>query len=197
MSSPSQYGEDEKQELLRIARTAVREWNYIKRLPPGKPHKQSLLAPAAAFVSLHLGKALRGCIGTTEANQPLYKTVQEMAVAAATRDPRFGPVDDKELERVIFEVSVLHDIEPISGPDEISIGEHGLILDCGSQRGLLLPQVAVAQGWTAPTFLNMVSRKAGLADDDWKRPDAKLSRFQAVVFDEKEYPPVDPMSLLS
>ena len=99
--------DDEKRELLRIARATLREFLSSGRIPPGKPHKQSLLEPAGAFVTLHKGDELRGCIGTTQASTPLYKTIQEMAVAAATRDPRFKPVAEGELPELTIEVSVL------------------------------------------------------------------------------------------
>ena len=196
MSYSHQLTDDEKRELLRIARTAVREWNYTHRLPPGKPHKESLLMLGGAFVSLHRGSALRGCIGTIEAAKPIYKTVQEMAVAAATRDPRFGPVTDAEVEKLTFEVSVLSDFAPIKGPDEITIGTHGLVIDLGENRGLLLPQEAPAQGWTAEEFLANVCRKANLDDDAWQVSAATLQRFSAQVFDEVAFPPIDPLSLL-
>ena len=75
--------DDEKRELLRIARATLREHGYSGRIPPGKPHRESLVAPAAVFVSLHKGDALRGCIGGLEADKPLYRAIQEMAVAAA------------------------------------------------------------------------------------------------------------------
>ena len=86
--------DDEKRELLRIARATIKEYLMSGRLPPGAPHRPSLVAPAAVFVSLHQveqeGETLRGCIGTTAEGAPIYRAVQEMAVAAATRDPRCG-----------------------------------------------------------------------------------------------------------
>jgi len=197
MSYSHPLTEDEKRELLRIARTAVREWAYTHRLPPGKPHKESLLLPAGVFVSLHRGKALRGCIGQTDAVSPIFRIVQEMAVAAATRDPRFGPVDDKEIDDITFEVSVLGPLEPISGPEDLVIGTHGVAIQVGERRGLLLPQVAPAQGWDAEELLVNVCRKAGLPDDAWQGDAATVQRFTAQVFSEEEFPPVDPMSLFA
>jgi len=196
MSYSHSLTDDEKRELLRIARTAVREWAYTHRLPPGKPHKESLLEPAGVFVSLHRGKALRGCIGQTEAISPIFRTVQEMAVAAATRDPRFGPVADKELDDITFEVSVLSGFEPISGPADVIVGTHGVVVEAGTRRGLLLPQVAPEQGWNAEELLVNACRKAGLPDDAWQSDATTVQVFTAQVFSEEEYPPVDPMSLL-
>ena len=74
--------------------------------------------------------------------------------------------------------------EPVAAPEEIEIGRHGLILEVGARRGLLLPQVATEWGFDAERFLDEVSRKAGLSPGAWRRPEAKLWTFQAEVFSE-------------
>ena len=181
--------EDEQRELLRIARTTVKEYLVSGRMPPGAPHKKSLIAPAAVFVTLHAGDTLRGCIGTTVESQPIYKAVQEMAVAAASRDPRFRAVRLDELNDLTFEVSVLSDRTPIQGPADIEIGKHGLQVTAGGgdrpHRGLLLPRVAVEQGWDAETFLARTCEKAGLPAAWWRGNESSFERFSAQVFDEK------------
>jgi uncharacterized protein len=180
--------DDEKRELLRIARATLKEHAFSGRIPPGKPHRESLCAPAGVFVSLHTGGELRGCIGTVEATRPLYKAVQEMAVAAATRDPRFTAVDEDELGDVVIEISVLGHARNVRGPDDLTIGADGLCIEHGGQRGLLLPQVAAEAHWDAPTFLAKTCHKAGLSSDAWREPDAKLTAFRAQVFSETTHP---------
>jgi len=181
--------DDEKRELLRIARATLREHAFSGRIPPGKPHRESLTTPAAVFVSLHRGKALRGCIGTVEPNQPLYRAVQEMAIAAATRDPRFGPVTLEELDQLDIEISVLGEARRVRTPDEIVVGRDGLRIDVLGHRGLLLPQVAPEAGWDAPTFLAKTCAKAGLPEDAWKADDAEIWAFAAQVFNDHTHPP--------
>ena len=184
--------DDEKRELLRIARATLREFVRAGRIPPGKPHRESLVAEAAAFVTLHHGDALRGCIGTQHESKPLYKTIQEMAVAAASRDPRFSPVSKAELPDVTIEVSVLGDRGSIADPTEVTIGEHGLAIDYQGRRGLLLPQVATENNWDAETFLAHLCRKAGLPADSWRDSDSKIESFTAQVFNEETHPAIDP-----
>ena len=99
--------DDEKRELLRIARTTLREFFYSGRIPPGKPHRASMTAHAGAFVSMHNDGKLRGCIGTQQTDKALFRVVQEMAIAAASRDPRFDAVTEGELDDIIIEISVL------------------------------------------------------------------------------------------
>jgi AmmeMemoRadiSam system protein A len=179
---------DEQKELLRIARTTLKEYLISGRIPPGAPHKTSLTTPAGVFVSLHEGEALRGCIGTTHESSPLYKAVQEMAVAAASRDPRYRAVKLDELPGLAIEVSVLGARRPMQSPADISIGTHGVqVTSAGSrtQRGLFLPKVAAEQGWDAETFLDHVCEKAGLPADYWRGEDAQVEVFTAQVFDEK------------
>ncbi|MCA9679073.1 MAG: AmmeMemoRadiSam system protein A [Kofleriaceae bacterium] len=181
--------DDEKRELLRIARATLREYGFSGRIPPGKPHRESLLAPAAVFVSLHQGDELRGCIGMTEEDRPLYRAIQEMAVAAATRDPRFPAMQAEELDDMTIEISVLGPPRRIKGPDDLRIGVDGLRVELGDQRGLLLPQVAPEAGWDAATFLAKTCRKAGLAEDAWRDPDAVIWAFGAQVFSDVTHPP--------
>ena len=181
--------DDEKRELLRIARATLKEFLMTGRVPPGAPHRKSMTDPAGVFVALSQAGKPRGAIGTMSADRPLYKAIQEMAVAAATRDPRFAPVDEDELDKLTIEISVLGPRVPIRGADEIVIGTHGLVIEIGEAHGLLLPQVATEAGWDAPTFLEKVCAKAGLAPDRWSTPGAQLEAFTAQVFNEKEYPP--------
>ena len=190
MSYSHQLADDEKRELLRIARATLREHSFSGRIPPGKPHRESLLAPAAVFVTLHLADQLRGCIGTIDEEKPLYRAVQEMAVAAATRDPRFAPVPADEVDDLEIEISVLGTSRRIRGPAELVIGKDGCRVDVQGQRGLLLPQVAREAGWDAATFLVRTCRKAGLPDDAWKASDAQVVAFGAQVFSDKTHPPV-------
>lgn len=184
MAYDHSLSDDEKRELLRIARATLREFLSSGRIPPGKPHKESLLQPAGAFVTLHRGEELRGCIGTTHESTPLYKTIQEMAVAAATRDPRFSPVAHDELGELTIELSVLGHQQAVTGVAEIQVGTHGLTIEADGKRGLLLPQVASEHGWDAATFVSHVCAKAGLPADAWQWPGARLETFTAQVFDE-------------
>lgn len=182
--------DDEKRELLRIARTTLREYFYSGRIPPGKPHRDSLTALAGAFVSLHNTGTLRGCIGIPEEKKALYRTVQEMAIAAATRDPRFDAVTEGELDDIVIEVSVLGGYRDMQQASDITIGTHGLTVESGERRGLLLPQVATNHKWNAEEFLAQVCAKAGLPGDSWSREDATVGLFTAQVFDDTTHPPL-------
>lgn len=192
--------EDDRRELLRIARSALREYFRSGRSPPGLPHQPSLLAPAAVFVTLHsvdprsgapgqTGQLeLRGCIGGVTPSQPLYRAVQQMAVAAATRDRRFDPVAPHELAALQIEISVLGAFRETRDPADIVIGRDGLSVETNEARGLLLPQVASEHGWDAETFLAHTCLKAGLAEDAWRDVTTLVQAFTAEVFHE----PVPP-----
>ena len=170
----------ERQTLLRIARASV----TARVTAAGVPALDFSGSHAGgAFVTLRIAELLRGCIGQVEADAPLSETVQHVAAAAATEDPRFPPLRHEELEHVVIEVSVLGPLEPCAGPTHIEVGRHGLVVDSGLRRGLLLPQVAVEWGWNSHTFLTQTCVKAGLKPDAWKS-DAKLFRFEAEVFRE-------------
>jgi AmmeMemoRadiSam system protein A len=169
--------------LLAIARGAITA--YVKGdAPPRAVHATGDLdRPAAAFVTIHNDGELRGCIGHIETNRPLARVVAECAIAACSTDPRFPAVTAGELPHLDLEVSVLGPLEPVNDPEQIIVGRHGLVVEMGWHRGLLLPQVASERNWDRLTFLEQTCHKAGLPRDAWKHG-AKVWRFDAEVFSE-------------
>ncbi len=174
----------EREELLRVARRTVEEYVRDRTVPAVSGLSGRLAGPGAAFVTLKKKGRLRGCIGYTEAVAPLFKVVQECAVAAATEDPRFPPVTPAELSSIDLEISVLTPLAPIRA-GEVEVGRHGLMVSHQGRRGLLLPQVPVELGWDRETFLDQTCVKAGLPPDAWRRG-ATLQAFTAEVFGEAE-----------
>jgi AmmeMemoRadiSam system protein A len=169
--------------LLQIARAAITA--HVSGLPAPQVEPDGALArPAGAFVTLYDGAALRGCVGHIEADRPLARVVARAAVAASTADPRFSPVSPTELSRIQIELSILGLLEAITAVEEIEIGRHGLVVEQGRMRGLLLPQVAVEWSWDVHTFIGQTCRKAGLPADAWRRG-ADIWRFEAEVFGER------------
>lgn len=136
-------------------------------------------------MTLHARGGLRGCIGHVEADDQLGRVVARCAVAACSTDPRFPPVAPSELEELEIELSLLGPLESIDRADLIEIGRHGLVIEQGRRRGLLLPQVAVEWGWDREAFLAHTCLKAGLPRDAWTKG-AQIWRFEAEVFDERE-----------
>lgn len=145
--------------------------------PPGTLH-----ALLGAFVTLHRNGALRGCIGSIVGHEPLFRNVCRMAHAAAFEDSRFPPVTAAELDTLTVEISVMGPLTPCPDPARIEVGRHGLLVRRRDRTGLLLPQVAVEQGWNVQTFLEQTCRKAGLGKDSWREPGTELFWFEAVVF---------------
>jgi AmmeMemoRadiSam system protein A len=174
---------DERDALLAIAREAITAWAMGAAVASQDttPRRERR---AGAFVTLHARGELRGCIGYVEADRPLTDVVARCAVSAASSDPRFPPVSASELTLIHIEVSVLGPLEPVALIDEVEVGRHGLVVESGPRRGLLLPQVAPEWGWDAATFVAQTCRKAGLPPDAWPSRGATLLRFEADVFGE-------------
>lgn len=175
--------EADKKELLKIAKTSVEAKVKGSKIPEFSPASSVLNETRGAFVTIRRGEALRGCIGRIMTNDPLYKTVQEMAIEAATADPRFLPVGVEELPGLQYEISILSPMEKISDPlKEIELGKHGVQVINGFRAGVFLPQVAGETGWDLETFMNeLCEGKAGLPKDAWKTGKADVYRFTAEV----------------
>jgi AmmeMemoRadiSam system protein B/AmmeMemoRadiSam system protein A len=174
---------DERRQLLRLARETL-ESHYAGEKPPEIAEPSDRLRQRrGAFVTLTKGGRLRGCIGYVEPVVPLWRAVREMAVAAATGDPRFPPVTAGELDELRIEISALSPLERCDDPGSVTVGRHGLVVRMGGRSGLLLPQVPTEQGWDREEFLAHTCRKAGLPPDAWRRG-AELYTFTAQVFHE-------------
>jgi uncharacterized protein (TIGR00296 family) len=182
--------------LIHLARNTVKQFLETGKAPkPPKETPKKLFEHCGVFVTISISvngeKELRGCIGYPYPTSPLVEAVIDSAINAATEDPRFEPLSTAELDKVVFEVSVLTPPEPVAvkNPKEylskIKVGEDGLIVERGPYKGLLLPQVPVEWGWCEEDFLCQCCIKAGLSPDTWLTKDAKIYKFRAIIFDEE------------
>src|SRR5262245_51952296 len=173
-----------RSELLRVARAAVLAHVAGARLPVPDGSDEQLHRPAGVFVTIRVDGALRGCIGQPSSTGPLITAVMECAISSATEDPRFPAMAADEIAAARFEISVLSPTATLHDASLLRAGEHGVIVTRGRRRGLLLPQVAVEQGWSAVQLLEGVCLKAGLPPDAWRQPDTLLEFFTAEVFSD-------------
>ena len=189
LNAPGALPADAGPTLIRLARSAIAE-----RLDgeAGTPKQSApwLTQPGATFVTLTRDDALRGCIGSLEANRPLALDVRENALGAAFRDPRFKPLTREEWADVAVEVSLLSALEPLPLDDEAALRERlrpgvdGLVLEFGHHRGTFLPQVWEQFPEPASFLLNL-KRKAGLPPDFWERG-MRLSRYTVTKWREQD-----------
>lgn len=175
----SPFTNDEKKELLSLARNAVTEHVTVKKKIDVDMKNPKLRADGAVFVTIKKKGTLRGCIGHVQATMPLYRSVIENAIAASSADRRFPPLTIDELTDIEIEISVLSPLQTVKDVNDIEVGKHGLVIKKGARSGLLLPQVPIEQGWDRQTFLKQICAKAGLPDYAWK--DAQLYTFTAEV----------------
>ena len=172
--------------LLDVARQSIAA--VLNGRPPdwkADDFDDDLRRPSGAFVTLNTREGdLRGCIGSIQAVEPLYKAVASSAVNAAFRDPRFFPIEKRELDDIHLEISVMGPIERVTDIETIEVGRDGLIIRKGGYAGLLLPQVATDYGWDRLQFLRQTCVKAGLPPDAWEAPGTLIEKFSAEVFGE-------------
>ncbi len=187
----------EKSDLLALARKsveyAVRE---KKAYEPTASASEVLNQERGAFVTLRKSGELRGCIGYTSAEKPLYLTVRDTATLAALRDTRFPPVSASELPQIDYEISVLSPLRRVLDIRQIKVGQHGLLMKNGAYEGLLLPQVPVEERWDRQRFLEETCGKAGMGSSCWKDENTDIFMFTAVVFGENGPPALTPETSL-
>jgi AmmeMemoRadiSam system protein A len=175
------FSPQDQQRLLRLARESL-EAHVRRTYVPAPDVQVPLDRRCGAFVSIHHGSELRGCLGRVTTDWAVGRVVAHLAVAVSDSDPRFEPVAAHELSDLEIEISVLTPERPASAAD-VQIGRHGVIIERGGRRGLLLPQVAIEHRWDAPTLLRHACLKAGLPPHAWQ-DDARLFVFEAQVFGE-------------
>lgn len=183
---------DEGTKTVKLARNVIEE--YVKNNTTPSSDIGSVFAEKqGAFVTIHTypDHDLRGCIGIPLPVMSLEEAIIESA-RSATRDPRFSPLGESELDNIIIEVTILTKPEliKVNQPQEyllnIEIGRDGLIVEQGFYKGLLLPQVPVEQGWDKEEFLSHTCMKAGILPDAWFDKNTKISKFSGQIFTEVE-----------
>jgi uncharacterized protein (TIGR00296 family) len=186
---------DEGTFLVKLARKAVEENLKDGRImTPPRDVSPKLQERSGVFVTINSVKGqkreLRGCIGFPYPTHPLVRAVVEAAVESATGDPRFPPMKSRELEQVVFEVSVLTPPQLVAAaspkeyPSRIEVGVDGLIVENGLYKGLLLPQVPVEWEWDSEEFLCQCCLKAGLPPDCWVIKGTKIYKFTSIIAQE-------------
>jgi AmmeMemoRadiSam system protein A len=174
----------EKAALLKLARTTLEAYFADKAAPACPAFPKALVDRKGAFVSLHRGEELRGCIGQLYPDRELCKIVQHCVLSAALEDIRFVPISQEELPDLDIEISVLSPFRRVKDIEEIEVGRHGLYVVQDQFRGLLLPQVATQFNWDRKKFLQQTCRKAGLPESAWQDPRTIIHIFEADVFSE-------------
>ncbi|HLG29789.1 MAG TPA: AmmeMemoRadiSam system protein A, partial [Candidatus Brocadiales bacterium] len=178
--------EKAKKTLLEIARKTVEASINNDPLPEFEVTDPAIQGKQGAFVTLRNHGRLRGCIGRFISDIPLYKVVSEMALAAATQDPRFrfDPITASELKDIDIEISILSPLEKTDNPLNIELGKHGIYIKKGFRSGCFLPQVATETGWGKEEFLSQCCYgKAGLPPDAWKDPKTSVFVFTAEIIE--------------
>jgi hypothetical protein len=182
--------------LVKAARSAVEA--HLSGVKPKTSGNASpdLMMERGVFVTLldnSRANSLRGCIGIPQPSLPLIEQTKIAAVEAATSDPRFRPLRlDEARSRIVFEVTVLSILEPIwvKNPldlrENVIVGRDGLVVDGMGNRGLLLPQVAVDEGFDSEEYLSQCCIKADLPPDAWLTGSVRVSRFQGQIFSEEK-----------
>lgn len=170
--------------LLTLARGAIQDQLGLAGAPRAVDPPEASEG-RGAFVTLRVKATgdLRGCIGLVEPREPLREAVRRAAVGAAFHDPRFPPVGAEELSHLTLDVSVLGLLQA-SAPEAVEVGRHGVVVRKGARSGLLLPQVAVEQGWDRETLLGQTCRKAGLPPDTWREPGCEILVFETTSYSE-------------
>ncbi len=184
---------EEVKELIDLGRSAVLRAFSGKEFNVPQYIKERYSEPKGVFITIknYPENKLRGCMGLPLPVYPLWYGVIYSSLQAAFNDPRFKSLRPEEFDKVIWEISILSPPEEMRVPKEelpelIELGKHGLIVEFGERKGLLLPQVPIEQGWSAEEFLSYTCLKAGLPPDCWKWKETKIYRFSGKVYKEKE-----------
>lgn len=187
MSLPFSLTEEEQRILGNIAEQAIDDALDDKDLvpPPADTMPASLQAHLGCFVTLNLHGQLRGCMGLIQSRHPLCENVWRMALFAAFKDERFYPLNSFEWPGCDVTINVLGPLSPCPDVKQIVIGRHGLVLRYNGHTGVFLPSVPVEQNWTLPEYLSHLSDKAGLPDDAWTYPEARLDWYESFSFHVK------------
>lgn len=168
---------EQEDAYVQLARKTIE--NYVRTgetiaVPDGLP-SEMYSQSAGVFVSVKENGSLRGCIGTIHAVRTcVAEEIIENAISAASRDPRFLPIRQEELDELIISVDVLGDTEAIDTPDQLDVRRYGVIVTNGYQRGLLLPNLDGVN--TIEEQIAIAKHKAGIGEKE----NITLERFEVI-----------------
>ena len=181
---PLTLSREEQRKIVFAVREAVESYVSSETYPQGL-FKWLPSVRCGVFVTINKHGMLRGCIGFPRAHYNIGDALAKASIYAATEDPRFPPVTSGELRDLEYEVTILGKPVPVEAEkisSELKIGKHGLIVERGDSRGLLLPQVAVEYDMTPLEFLEATCEKAGLPTDAWKMKGTRIYMFPGYSF---------------
>ncbi len=173
----------EQKELLKIARDTIVDYVANGRIPPIETTSKGLACENGCFVTIKQKQQLRGCIGNFVSDKPLFRLVQEMAVSAATRDPRFYPMKLPDLDDFNLEISVLSPWKRSHRLTRSRWGNTASILSRTATAAYCSRRWPVEYGWDRETFLKHTCIKAGLPENAWQK-ECDIHIFSALVFGE-------------
>jgi len=168
---------EELHSIVKLAKETVESYIREARIPKPKELTPEMKEQAGVFVSLHKQGQLRGCIGTFEpTKENVAEEITSNAISSATRDPRFPAVDASELDDLEYSVDILTKPELVKDMKELDPKEYGVIVESGSRRGLLLPNLEGVD--TAEEQITICRVKAGISHAE----PVKLYRFRVRRF---------------
>ena len=191
MKDYNNLSNDDGHTLVKTARMIVTQYLNGTKPKLEKEFTDNFSFKSGVFVTLNSTLGLRGCIGYPLPDKSLFNALEDAAISAATKDPRFPAVKSKELDSITFEVTILTPPKKVvvSKPEEylskIKVGRDGLIVKHGFYSGLLLPQVPIEYGWNEKEFLEYTCEKAGLPKNYWKNSETEIQKFEGIVFKEE------------
>lgn len=166
--------------LVELAYNAIEAFlrAHIRVSPPRTFYK-ILETKAACFVSLKKKNGdLRGCIGTVEHKEvTLGWEIISNAISAATRDPRFPPVQLKELPELEITVDVLERLRECN-KESLDPTEFGIVIEQGDRRGVLLPNLPGVDA--VDNQIAIAASKGGIDLNQ----DYRIFRFRSERFDK-------------
>ena len=167
----------QEDEYIKLARQSLEYYLKNKKVMPIPNHtgKELLEKIAGVFVSIHKDNALRGCIGTLRPTTScVAEEIIQNAISSGTRDYRFPPIKEDELNKLHFSVDVLFPPEPIHSMDELDVKRYGVIVKSGYKTGLLLPNLDDVDN--VEYQVEIALRKAGITNEETYR----MERFEVI-----------------
>lgn len=167
--------EDEYVKLARMTLETYIKSDNIICIPEKLKDKRLYNDKAGVFVSIKKDGELRGCIGTIEPTKDsIAEEIISNAISSGTRDPRFYPINEEELDTLVYSVDVLMPAEKINSIKELDVNKYGVIVRKGNKTGLLLPNLEGVN--TKEEQVSIALKKAGIMPND----DYEMERFEVI-----------------
>ncbi len=173
---------EDKHFLIKVAKDMIFFQLTDDEFPAYYKSKELYKERHGIFIKIMLNNKLRAYGGILEPEKDLIDTVQEVTLQACFKDTRFLPLKPDEIDHISIHMAFVESFEDVRDRKLIKPDIHGVYVEAGSRRGVLLPWDIAEFKLDTVQYIKEAAIKAGIESVG----NAKLKIIRLITFSDKD-----------